>query len=59
MKKKCMKTLKLNKELISNNLNSIVGGIDKRKVKIPGTGTINTHCCADTVNDGSCGCGVA
>jgi len=58
MKKKNMKTLRLNKRVITNNL-SILGGVDKRKIKIPGTGTINTHCCADTVNDGSCQCGVA
>lgn len=59
MKKKSMKTLKLNKTLISNDLNSIAGGVDKRKIKIPGTGTMNTHCCADTIDDGSCQCGVA
>jgi len=58
MKKKNIKTLSLNKRVITNNL-SILGGVDKRKIKIPGTGTINTHCCADTINDGSCQCGVA
>lgn len=65
MKKKSLKTLELNKRLISNNLSSIVGGITKWKIKLPcgDSGscnrTVNTDCCANTVDDGSCGCGIA
>lgn len=65
MKKKEMKTLKLNKRLITDSLNGIVGGVDKRKIKIPCgesgscNATVNTDCCANTVDDGSCGCGIA